>query len=670
MLIKKITLRNFRNFIDSSIAFSCDKEKNVTIVLGQNTYGKTTLVKAFIWCLYRVNLFKDKILLNKNLANILPPGQQADAKVELELEHKDVTYKISTKETYTKTFSGQVKNITEAATNVIKVKKNGETEAVPSSKVEEEINSILRPELKEYFFFDGETNTIDSVSSKTNITAAVSNLLGLKKIEKIRDFYDEGKRDSVISVLRSELKTDDLTGAQLSIDLEKAMHDKETLDTNIAETEDEIAKLNVQISEKNEKLDANMDILQDQTKKNNLGRDIADGKLRKEREFNTLIAALSSSNSFLKVLFAASFQKYHLEKLREESHFNSDTSYKGISEEAVNELIKAGRCLCGAVIKNGSDAYNHLIEAKNHMEPHDYGKYISDFVDAEQSNLNLSRVTMENIVKTAADVNDLIETIDNYKENYKSIVERIAGREDVGAIQRDISTYNQQLGSKQTLLDNYKAALGSVEQKIIILQKRIEASSEKNAANAFISKCIDYARSIYHLAEQRLSSKKSEIKEQLEAEVGKVFKQMYHGNRKIVIDDKYNAIAVVAEENKDTRLDKSTGLGTVVNYSFVAGLMKLAKSKLANDEEIDDGEVTSDEYPLVMDAPFSNTDDEHIRNICRILPNYCDQIIMFIMKKDYAYAEKAIGDKVGKKYEIHKLEESKAEVTEVTGVNS
>lgn len=145
---------------------------------------------------------------------------------------------------------------------------------------------------------------------------------------------------------------------------------------------------------------------------------------------------------------------------------------------------------------------------------------------------------------------------------------------------------------------------------------------------------------------------------------------MYHGNRKIVIDDKYNAIAVVTEENKDTRLDKSTGLGTVVNYSFVAGLMKLAKSKLANDEEIDDGEVTSDEYPLVMDAPFSNTDDEHIRNICRVLLNYCDQIIMFIMKKDYAYAEKAIGDKVGKKYEIHKLEESKAEVTEVTGVNS
>ena len=63
MQIQKIKLRNFRNFKKCDIEFSCDKDKNFTIILGQNTFGKTTLVKAFIWCLYRVNLFDNKILV-------------------------------------------------------------------------------------------------------------------------------------------------------------------------------------------------------------------------------------------------------------------------------------------------------------------------------------------------------------------------------------------------------------------------------------------------------------------------------------------------------------------------------------------------------------------------------------------------------------------------------
>ena len=85
MLIRKLTLRNFRNFKNCELEFSCDSEKNFTIILGQNTYGKTTLVKSFIWCLYRINLFEDKVLLNSDVADYLRPGATETAKVEVEL---------------------------------------------------------------------------------------------------------------------------------------------------------------------------------------------------------------------------------------------------------------------------------------------------------------------------------------------------------------------------------------------------------------------------------------------------------------------------------------------------------------------------------------------------------------------------------------------------------
>ena len=44
MLLKSITLKNFRQFKDITLDFSTDNEKNVTIVIGDNGSGKTTLL--------------------------------------------------------------------------------------------------------------------------------------------------------------------------------------------------------------------------------------------------------------------------------------------------------------------------------------------------------------------------------------------------------------------------------------------------------------------------------------------------------------------------------------------------------------------------------------------------------------------------------------------------
>lgn len=55
-----------------------------------------------------------------------------------------------------------------------------------------------------------------------------------------------------------------------------------------------------------------------------------------------------------------------------------------------------------------------------------------------------------------------------------------------------------------------------------------------------------------------------------------------------------------------------------------------------------------------MDAPFSNVDEIHINNICKILPNTANQVIMAVMKKDWDYAAGNLGKYVGKSYLIAK----------------
>ena len=59
MLIKSLKYKNFRQFKgDHKVDFSTDKEKNVTIILGNNTFGKTTLLQMFNWCFYNKAIFR------------------------------------------------------------------------------------------------------------------------------------------------------------------------------------------------------------------------------------------------------------------------------------------------------------------------------------------------------------------------------------------------------------------------------------------------------------------------------------------------------------------------------------------------------------------------------------------------------------------------------------
>ena len=55
-----------------------------------------------------------------------------------------------------------------------------------------------------------------------------------------------------------------------------------------------------------------------------------------------------------------------------------------------------------------------------------------------------------------------------------------------------------------------------------------------------------------------------------------------------------------------------------------------------------------------MDAPFSNADETHIKNISAVLPEVANQVIMFVMEKDWQYAESVMNVRVGKYCKLKK----------------
>ena len=75
----------------------------------------------------------------------------------------------------------------------------------------------------------------------------------------------------------------------------------------------------------------------------------------------------------------------------------------------------------------------------------------------------------------------------------------------------------------------------------------------------------------------------------------------------------------------------------------------MARSNEENDQ------LSTEAYPLVMDAPLSAFDKTRIKSICTEIPKIADQVIMFIKDTDGDIAKEHMNNKIGKKYMIQKV---------------
>src|SRR5699024_3485731 len=197
--------------------------------------------------------------------------------------------------------------------------------------------------------------------------------------------------------------------------------------------------------------------------------------------------------------------------------------------------------------------------------------------------------------------------------------------DEVRKISEQISETVDGRGLENRIINN-KNHLRSLENKLIHIQRDIEdleknkegarkkyntllAQNNKNLEKITLLK---YGDEIVSWLKNDLYNRQTRLKVQLEEKVSYYFGEIYHGNRNVEIDDSYNVTLTSGEGRQIT--DESAGLETVKNFSFITGLVDLAKNKLMDEVDF------SNEYPLVLDAPFSNVDEKHVVNISEILP--------------------------------------------------
>lgn len=176
--------------------------------------------------------------------------------------------------------------------------------------------------------------------------------------------------------------------------------------------------------------------------------------------------------------------------------------------------------------------------------------------------------------------------------------------------------------------------------------------------NREVMELVSYAEEIKERFEAAYKKKEIEIHKKLEDKVNEIFDRIFHGERRVIIDDDYHVKLLTTIADREITSGESEGTNRVKNFAFIAGLVALAKGKIVEVNKENGIVLASEPYPLVMDAPFSNTDEKHTRNISKVLPEVAEQVIMFVMQKDWRYAEEDINERVGKKYHLDKLSET------------
>ena len=660
MLIKQIALKNFRQYKDLQVVeFSCEKAKNVTVILGDNTSGKTTLIQAFNWCLYGTTAFKTRELINSETLLEMNVFSSREVSVEVELEHEDKIYVIRRTQIVTKN-EGNKPSCTKATLKVEYKEKNGEMQEIAAYECQNTINKILPEALSAYFFFDGEH--VSEINSRGNVVSAVRGLMGLETISETVDHFSPKKTNSVISKLQKELDIgQDQKSAKMIEDLDAAKERLRALEAREEQVKEEISYFEDRKKELTALILANADTKAKQEEKSRVERDIS-YLLKNQSDVEQQIVTDFTKNAF-KFFSLMLYPKVY------RTIADAKQDGEGIPKmhsDSIEHIIKRGKCICGADLTMNQGAINHIRYEQSLLPPQHIGTTIREF---KRDCQHYETEVEDYPARIKADyirIRENANQVDDKQALLKELSRAIQGNVDVGKFERDNEENEKMLAEKRSLLLKIVADIGEVKNQIQSLESAINSMRVSTEKNKKVIAAIAYATEIYKWALEGYENSERQVKEDLYASINTLFSQMYHGQRIIEIDDNYHITLKIDSGNGVFVNDTSPGLDTVKNFAFIAGIVDLARKK-AKTKENNTGEIaySSEPYPIVMDAPFSNADEKHIANISRVLPQVAEQVILVVMNKDWEFAEPDMSEKVGRVYQIEKHSEIKSSVRRV-----
>lgn len=662
MRLQSIELTNFRQFKDEKIQFAIDKNQNVTLIMGDNGSGKTSLAQAFFWCFYGTNSFQDKILLNRFVANNMIPNQKEMVCVRVYLEHKQEEYCVVRQQEYTKQYNDSLKP-QNSILAISKKDKNGnrmwlgtgKTESLKNIELTNTINDIMPQDLSKYFFFDGEkietlSKEISSGRKSNNFVEAVNSLTGLKATRNALNHLNPKLKGSVIGKLEDEyIGGSDRKIAELAEEIKRLKSEWQSAYDDINSADESIKSNDLYIEELENKIKTYAEAENLQRTKTNRQNELKEHKRRKYQSLSRIYDNLNRDNLFDRFICEWPV-KEALVILS-----NSDVSGKDIPKlhgDTIKYLLKQKQCICGTILEENSKEWKVLENLINYLPPESISTSIGNFIKRMKDKYQEKVYLLNDARSDFASILTLDEQISQCLEEIDEIDKKLNGKD----VSREVNRLNQLISTTKNntvQLRNNKSALekriGGFSVSIQSKETERDTLAKKSSQNASIALAKKYAEALYDKFNVEYTAKEIKTKANLQAYINENFKKFFNGSITLQIDDNY--AVKVSVNDKFNSLETSTAQGIAVIFAFLAAIIRIAKENSANET-----------YPVVMDAPLSTLDNQRIKIVCDTLPQIADQVIIFIKDTDGKVAEQYFGNAIGRRLTFDKISDYLTEI--------
>jgi DNA sulfur modification protein DndD len=656
MLLKSLLIKDFRQFKGrQQISFATDNDRNVTIIMGDNGTGKTSLAQVFTWCLYGETSFEDKILLCKATSASMLTNTEETVRAELTLEHNGTEYTIISEQRYRKDSSGTIRASGQRSFDIAFKNPDGTRDYVKQLDTEIRMKEILPKELSKYFFFDGER--IGNMSKEIKrgrsqeFAGAVQSLLGLSAYTAALSHLKGRGNTNVLRVYEASYDAKSNSRiAEYSRQITELSEKIENIEARLIEIENNKEIAQDKCTDLTERIAKNKD-------SENLAKKKAD-LIRKRDQLKSSRATkatsiLRSFNNNAPSYFVKKLMKDALQALSQADKL--DKGVPNVNDKTIQFLLDRKKCICGTEVLAGNDAFVSLTQLLEYIPPKSIGNMIGDFVNKCEDRSRAVKNYFDDFCDDYKFIREFEETYAEHEADIQKIEQQLEGLESVGSLQADLSRYEKEIKT----LDSEKDLLNQQKGSHITKQKELEAARQelanKDETNRKIEIYKAYAQYMYDTLSEQYSAEEAKMRDALQNTVNELFRNIYNGGFSLSLDEKYNIqINVIDQEAGFSEdVETSTAQSISVIFAFIAGVIKMARQS----QQADNAMLVSEPYPLVMDAPLSAFDKTRIKTVCEVLPAVAEQVIIFIKDTDGDLAEENLGSKVGQRYMFDKKNE-------------
>jgi DNA sulfur modification protein DndD len=654
MQLLEISVLNWGPFFGThTIQLDVDSSAPVVVFHGENMRGKTSLLRAIIWCLYgEIREQNGRTRLDvARMANLdAVQSGEADFGVSLKFSHDGAYYGLHRRGQAIEQQPGRVL-VTRISVDLIPTGGH----PFPSAQIPEVIDSILSRDIADFFFFDGEMlNRFEErlrderAAAQGFVRAQVERALGLpfmSNLESDLDSIQTSITTNMNQALRRasrhtslteqyQSKKDSLEGTERNI-TELRAHDEE-LASQIGELESQLAKVD-EIKDlyfERKSLESQVAGIEDT---------IAD--------YRSQLAGLAEDSWWLPV---ADLLVEDLRSAEKAIDAAESTNRERLRLEMrighLEEELGTGVCpTCGQPVVNDREPHIRadLLERQRELAQFpsanlDDARGRRDKLRRFGSGANL----LHRVHEQEQDLRRERMRRDKANQRIRQISEQLSGNTvDIQSLERNLvdrKATKQRSGSALLQLEQQRA---NIKAEVNKLGSQIAQQPEIDSSERRLQESVKEALGIVN---ESFGQFRTVMKERVEQSTSELFRRLttekdYSG---VSISDDY-LLSVVDHQDRALGMI-SAGANQILTTAFIGAL----------------GECSVDEAPMVMDTPFGRLDTGHRAAILRWVSTFDTQVILFVQSGEYNAERDAalLGGKIGREYTIERLSPTRSEV--------